>query len=587
MIDLYNKMNTNDNSTDIIKYLDNLNKNEMNQLIKEQNTKITLNDIAAETSNNSSDSKGHIKTKIENIEESMISKIPTKRYSKSCKKKIIFGSITIVVLLIILIIILIKKLPKPPPEQKKIICGKDFDLFNEKCIVPAFYSVYDADYFDEIINLFNPNLKKNLLAMKINNTIMTPQSSIKFNNTSNNIVYYYMNENISISLSNMFENCDKLIDFSFNNKYINNYIITDLKGMFNGCISLTSISIYLSNGKNINDISYLFSNCIDLISVNITILNSNNIKYMNNLFNNCTSLININMKFLNYSNFSNSENLRILESENYYFSTINLVDMSNMFYNCISLITLDISKFNTKNVINMSNMFFNCKNLKNLLISNFNTQNAKYMDSMFYNCSSLTSLNVTNFNINNIYNMQKMFYGCNSLKYTNISNFIFTQNISLFYGLPDYCEIIINKKSLNKINTIPKTCKIFVEDDRSFIVYNSTSNGYSIICKDEYELYKGKCITYTFYAKYHIDYYYEKIKLFNKDKINDIFNMKIDNTNIEPINEYNNFNNIQDYIVYYYMEENIVFCIVVEYSKIFHDKVLEYFQDFKVIIIKN
>ena len=241
-----------------------------------------------------------------------------------------------------------------------IICKDEYELYKGKCITYTFYAKYHIDYYYEKIKLFNKDKINDIFNMKIDNTNIEPINEYNnFNNIQDYIVYYYMEENISISLSNMFENCNKLIDFSFNNKHIDNYIITDLKGMFNGCISLTSISIYLSNGKNINDISYLFSNCIDLISVNITILNSNNIKYMNNLFNNCTSLININMKFLNYSNFSNSENLRILESENYYFSTINLVDMSNMFYNCISLIILDISKFNTKNVINMSNMFFN------------------------------------------------------------------------------------------------------------------------------------------------------------------------------------------------------------------------------------
>ena len=66
----------------------------------------------------------------------------------------------------------------------------------------------------------------------------------------------------------MFENNNKLIDFSFNNNYMNNVNINSMKGMFSGCTSLTSISFYPFKGEDATDISFLFSDCVSLKSIN-------------------------------------------------------------------------------------------------------------------------------------------------------------------------------------------------------------------------------------------------------------------------------------------------------------------------------
>jgi len=74
--------------------------------------------------------------------------------------------------------------------------------------------------------------------MRIENQIMEPNSELYFNQAQNHIVYYYILENNIISLSYLFENIITLIGFSFNDKYINNFNIWVIQGMFFGCSSL-------------------------------------------------------------------------------------------------------------------------------------------------------------------------------------------------------------------------------------------------------------------------------------------------------------------------------------------------------------
>ena len=125
------------------------------------------------------------------------------------------------------------------------LCKNEFDLFKGKCITYAFNIVYYVDYYNENIQIFNPDKKDIIYAIKIENEIMDPISQFNFKNYPNNKVYFYFLEETPISLSNLFDNNIRLIDFSFNIKYINNFKFTNIKGMLSGCSSLIFISIYL------------------------------------------------------------------------------------------------------------------------------------------------------------------------------------------------------------------------------------------------------------------------------------------------------------------------------------------------------
>ena len=78
--------------------------------------------------------------------------------------------------------------------------------------------------------------------MKIGNKIMEPQKQYTFDEIGYHAVYYYY-ESYSIDLGNMFEYIENLVGFPFNDDNINNYYISDIRGMFQGCSSLQYISL--------------------------------------------------------------------------------------------------------------------------------------------------------------------------------------------------------------------------------------------------------------------------------------------------------------------------------------------------------
>ena len=327
--------------------------------------------------------------------------------------------------------------------EECISCNIGFDLYKGECIIYAFKIKYLVDYYYEKIKLFNPEKINNLYAIKIEDTVKNPVSEYNFNNIQKNDVYFYLYENSSTSLSNMFENITKIIDFSFNSLSINNFTIINMKGMFSGCTSLKTISFYPFIGQYISDISYLFSYCNSLTSVNLSNFNSNSLKYINNLFYNCSSLINVdisnfNSDVLNMSSiFYNCELLKSVNLTN--FNTQNTIDMSSMFYNCKSLKSINLNNFKIQNVRKLNDMFYNYILLTSLDLINFDTHNVIDMSGMFYNCISLKSLNLKYFNVLNVINMSSMFSSCISLTSLDLSNF-YTQNVTSMNYMFRYCK---------------------------------------------------------------------------------------------------------------------------------------------------
>ena len=321
---------------------------------------------------------------IENNDENTQRQIENNRdrNEESCytrNEKMIIISIIIIIIIAVFLIVLFKiilKKRKESEEENKdrclsyidsdsticIKCKDEFELYIGKCVVYSFYAKYKANYLYEKVKLFNPKKSGNINAMKINEKdITSPISEYNFLNSENNIVLFYLKENNSNSLSNLFENITHITEFSFNDKYINDLIIDDIKSMFSGCISLTSLSFNSFKGKNIVDISSLFFNCNSLISIDLSSLTLSNLEDMNSLFFNCTSLI-----YLDISNLN----------------TKKVTNMSLLFYNCYSLISLNIYKLDSQNVYDMSKMFYNCSALKSLDLKNLNTQNVNNMSEI-------------------------------------------------------------------------------------------------------------------------------------------------------------------------------------------------------------
>ena len=76
-------------------------------------------------------------------------------------------------------------------------------------------------------------------------------------------------------------------------------------------------------------------------------------------------------------------------------------------------------------------------------------------------------------------------------------------------------------------------------------------------CNPGYELFKGKCITYSFKAVYYSDKDNEVLKLIDSSYINKLAKIKINDTFIEPISEYT-FKLKGEHQIYFYFMKNVI-----------------------------
>ena len=150
---------------------------------------------------------------------------------------------------------------------------------------------------------------------------------------------------------------------------LNTSAVTDMRNMFDGCSSLTSLNLSNFNTSKVTDMSNMFIHCSGL-------------------------------RFLNVSNFNTSA----------------VKDMYAMFSGCSGLTSLNVSNFNTSAVEYMGSMFSGCSGLTSLTLSNFNTSAVRDMAKMFSGCSSLTEFNVSNFKTSAVAYMYEMFRDCSGLK---------------------------------------------------------------------------------------------------------------------------------------------------------------------------
>ena len=251
-------------------------------------------------------------------------------------------------------------------------------------------------------------------------------------------------------------------------KSFNEYALTSLKGFFQECGNLETISgLDYLNTENVTDMSNMFNNCIILPSLDLSNFNTAKVTNMSCMFKNCKELSSLNL------------------SES--FNTVNVTNMSSMFYGCSQLSSLALSNFNTEKVKFMPSMFYGCNKLSSLDLSNFNTENVTDMSYMFSGCQKLSSLTLSeSFNTVNVTNMSTMFNGCSQLSSLDISNFN-TEKVTKMYDMFKNCNNL-SSLDLYNFNTAKVTdmsymfygCStlqtIYVSDD--FVVTGITNDSY-------------------------------------------------------------------------------------------------------------
>ena len=209
-------------------------------------------------------------------------------------------------------------------------------------------------------------------------------------------------------MQTMFEGSTNLRTINLPKGFIGSNV-TDLNGMFRGCVSLTELDLSGSNAEKVKNMGSMFYGCVALSNLNLSGFKTGSLTEMRYLFSSCQSLESLDLSG---------------------FNTENVTSMASMFSQCSSLRSLDLSSFNTSKVIDMNLMFFNCTNLESIDLSSFETENLQQMPHMFYSCTKLEKLDLSSFATPNMTSMLSAFQNCKNLKTIYVTSAFTTDKVT-------------------------------------------------------------------------------------------------------------------------------------------------------------
>lgn len=230
----------------------------------------------------------------------------------------------------------------------------------------------------------------------------------------------YLNTSEVEYMNSMFTKCTSLETLDLSS--FNTEKVTDMQTMFEGSTNLRTINLPKGFiGSNVTDLNGMFRGCVSLTELDLSGSNAEKVKNMGSMFYGCVALSNLNLSGFKTGSltemrylFSSCQSLESLDLSG--FNTENVTSMASMFSQCSSLRSLDLSSFNTSKVIGMDLMFFNCTNLESIDLSSFETENLQQMPHMFYSCTKLETLDLSSFATPNMTSMLSAFQNCKNLK---------------------------------------------------------------------------------------------------------------------------------------------------------------------------
>ena len=197
--------------------------------------------------------------------------------------------------------------------------------------------------------------------------------------------------------------------------------VTDMNGMFSGCIQLTSLDVSGFNTSKVTNMQTMFNACNKLTSLDVSGFKTDNVTSMLGMFESCNKLTSLDVSG---------------------FVTDNVTNMCSMFESC-GLTNINVSGFKTDNVTDMSRMFRFCSKLTSIDLSGFKTDSVTNMMSMFENCSNLTSIDLTGFKTDKVTRMQTMFSSCSMLKTIYVGSGWSTTNVTYGYRMFEGCTNLV------------------------------------------------------------------------------------------------------------------------------------------------
>ena len=244
----------------------------------------------------------------------------------------------------------------------------------------------------------------------------------------------YLNTSEVENMGSMFSNCTSLETLDLSS--FNTEKVTDMQTMFEGSTNLRTINLPKGFiGSNVTDLNGMFRGCVSLTELDLSGSNAEKVKKMGSMFYGCVALSNLNLSGFKTGSltemrylFSSCQSLESLDLSG--FNTENVTSMVSMFSQCSSLRSLDLSSFNTSKVIGMNLMFFNCTNLESIDLSSFDTENLQKMANMFYSCTKLDTLDLSSFATPNMTSMLSAFQNCKNLKTIYVTSAFTTDKVT-------------------------------------------------------------------------------------------------------------------------------------------------------------
>lgn len=244
----------------------------------------------------------------------------------------------------------------------------------------------------------------------------------------------YLNTSEVEYMNSMFTKCTSLETLDLSS--FNTEKVTDMQTMFEGSTNLRTINLPKGFiGSNVTDLNGMFRGCVSLTELDLSGSNAEKVKKMGSMFYGCVALSNLNLSGFKTGSltemrylFSSCQSLESLDLSG--FNTENVTSMESMFSQCSSLRSLDLSSFNTSKVIGMNLMFFNCINLESIDLSSFDTENLQKMANMFYSCTKLETLDLSSFATPNMTSMRSAFQNCKNLKTIYVTSAFTTDKVT-------------------------------------------------------------------------------------------------------------------------------------------------------------
>ena len=303
---------------------------------------------------------------------------------------------------------------------------------------------------------------------------------------------------------------------------LNTENVTNMKFMFKGCSSLTSLDVTHFNTGNVTSMSGMFDGCSGLISLDVTNFNTANVTDMSKMFFCCYKLKKIYvsdkfvtddvisseymfMRCLSLSGDINWNSVKVSDKtyaktaggyfrdkaydnrpwvkyadgtltfrcgykktlgENEY--ALNSGEEKPAWYTLhddINLVVFEASFANARPTSCYA-WFQGFENLKQIEgIENLNTANVTDMSNMFKNCSNLAKLDVTHFNTAKVTTMNSMFTRCSNLAELDLTHFN-TANVTNMYEMFNGCSNLV-KLDVTNFNTAKVTTMFGMFNDCS------------------------------------------------------------------------------------------------------------------------